>query len=62
MSRVKKLQTYPNRWSQGKIHRLVYSRENKLWYPACGQPGETYHGFEVDAKTEATCKKCGVGR
>lgn len=62
MSRVKKLQVHPNAYGPGKIHRLVYSKENRMWYPSCRRPGVEYHGLEVDAKTEVTCKKCGSGR
>lgn len=55
----RRLKTPDHRFGEGKVHILVYSRENKVWYTLC-QSG-TYgkpQGREVDPTTEPTCKKC----
>ena len=54
----KRLKAGKSRWGEGKVHRLLYSRVNKMWYPACRAPGAYIHGIEVDPATPPTCKKC----
>lgn len=68
MARAKerRLRTYPHRWGEGKVHRLLWSAENRVWYPACSTPhaaggfgGYGFHGERIEDDAEVTCKVCG---
>lgn len=55
----RRLKTYPNRYGEGKVHRMLYSSLNRIWYVSCrGLGGLLFHGEEVDSSTPVTCKKC----
>jgi hypothetical protein len=54
----KRFKSHGSRWGPGKVHRLVWNYENKVWYIACLKPYEDYYGVEVHEDTEVTCKKC----
>jgi len=56
--RERRWQTYPNRWGEGRVHRYLYDRDNRLWYVACYPVGQSPHGREVSAQTPVTCKRC----
>lgn len=55
----KRFKTYESRWSNGKVHRYLYSYENRWWYVACRGPEKTDpQGSVLDELIKVTCKKC----
>jgi hypothetical protein len=54
----RRLQSAPNRWGPGRVHRYIYDRLNAIWYCSCVKPGEHIYGKEVDPSTPVTCRIC----
>ena len=56
----KRLKTADHRWGPGKVHRLVYNRENRIWYTVCKSStlGKPYGDETIDPDTPVTCKRC----
>ena len=60
-TREARFQTYDSRWGQGRVHRYLYSTENRLWYIACRSPGSYVHGRRTNDDAEVTCLRCDPG-
>ncbi len=56
--RYHKAKNRDSRWGVGKVHWMVYDRENKLWRKQC-RPGDFgYNTTPVAYDTPVTCKRC----
>lgn len=55
----RRFKTADNRWGKGKVHRYLYSPENRTWYVACRgvHRGDPY-GRQTEDDTEVTCVRC----
>lgn len=63
--RYRKQQAVKGKWhfqngTEPKVHLLVYSKENRVYYRLC-RSKETFfesHGIDVPDNTPVTCSKC----
>lgn len=66
--RVRRIQTYPSRFSKGNVHLegwlpttsdWVHTRQGKGWVPVCN-PNTTYHSRDVEdgSVLAVDCGKC----
>lgn len=61
-TRFRLFRTYGSRWSKGKVHLQLWSKEHRQWVVVCKPdtgPFSGYHGTEdVDLADVVTCKLC----
>jgi hypothetical protein len=49
--------TLPSRFSEGKVHLLVYDKRNKCWFVSCAGFAN-WHTMEVSEPRPKNCDKC----